>query len=446
MAVLLPSDEYWFEIKFKPKHSKWLQTIISEVNEKLKAIAKLVEEDADSFSRRSEMYFENRPLLMKMVQDLYRSYRSLADRYDIATRALSQTHLICESFSNQSEESPRGVSDMSTHGISDMDKKLKGMIDLLEGVADSFAKRAEMYYKHRPKLMKLVEELYRAFQTLAERYDTAALYMNRAYRTISEALINQSPPSVSATEADSSDMRTRVNSPLDRDELQNGTIGTSKNVQLVRRSVTFPQMDSVSEIAGLEKEISNLSDEMDILKEQIGKVTKRANEAEKEVLDLTNTMKNLSVEKDALEAQCQIYSTQLIQMEEELAKAEKDVKGLADGWSREVQKISTLENSNRALKRELERLKGELEPSVVQSEKINWMNNKEEFEPWSLQKKQLQQQEKQHQKDNDELILVLRDELERIKTEAEDTIYLLRKELDMVNHTSKICREWKIVN
>ena len=38
----------------------------------------------------------------------------------------------------------------------DMDAKVKSMIKLIEEDADSFAKRAEMYYKKRPELMKLV--------------------------------------------------------------------------------------------------------------------------------------------------------------------------------------------------------------------------------------------------------------------------------------------------
>ncbi|KAK9999226.1 hypothetical protein SO802_018829 [Lithocarpus litseifolius] len=57
----------------------------------------------------------------------------------------------------------------------DMDAKVKAMIMLIEEDADSIARRAEMYYKKRPELMKLVEEFYRAYRALAERYDHAEL-------------------------------------------------------------------------------------------------------------------------------------------------------------------------------------------------------------------------------------------------------------------------------
>jgi hypothetical protein len=51
----------------------------------------------------------------------------------------------------------------------DMDSKIKLMIRIIEEDAESFAKRAEMYYRRRPELMTLLEELYRAYRALAER-------------------------------------------------------------------------------------------------------------------------------------------------------------------------------------------------------------------------------------------------------------------------------------
>lgn len=73
----------------------------------------------------------------------------------------------------------------------DMDAQVKGMIKLLEGDADSFARRAEMYYKKRPELMKLVEEFYRAYRALAERYDHATGVIRHAHRTMGEHFPNQ---------------------------------------------------------------------------------------------------------------------------------------------------------------------------------------------------------------------------------------------------------------
>lgn len=68
-----------------------------------------------------------------------------------------------------------------------MDVKVKSMIKLIEVDEDSFARRAEMYYKKRPELMKMVEEFYRAYRALAERYDHATGVIRHAHRTMSEA-------------------------------------------------------------------------------------------------------------------------------------------------------------------------------------------------------------------------------------------------------------------
>ncbi|KAM3280911.1 hypothetical protein P3S67_027931 [Capsicum chacoense] len=74
-----------------------------------------------------------------------------------------------------------------------MDSKVKGMIKLIEEDADSFARRAEMYYNKRPELMKLVEEFYRAYRALAERYDHVSGGLKQAQKTMSEAFPDQIP-------------------------------------------------------------------------------------------------------------------------------------------------------------------------------------------------------------------------------------------------------------
>lgn len=53
-----------------------------------------------------------------------------------------------------------------------------------------------MYYKKRPELMKLVEEFYRAYRALAERYDHATGALRQAHRTMAEAFPNQVPLAV----------------------------------------------------------------------------------------------------------------------------------------------------------------------------------------------------------------------------------------------------------
>ncbi|KAJ6297606.1 hypothetical protein OIU78_023213 [Salix suchowensis] len=52
-----------------------------------------------------------------------------------------------------------------------MDQSVKRMLKLIEEDGDSFAIKAEMYYQKRPELISHVEEFYRMYRSLAERYD-----------------------------------------------------------------------------------------------------------------------------------------------------------------------------------------------------------------------------------------------------------------------------------
>ncbi|TQD99271.1 hypothetical protein C1H46_015060 [Malus baccata] len=115
----------------------------------------------------------------------------------------------------------------------------KLMIKLIELDADSFAWRAEMYYKQRPELMKLVEMFCRAYRDLAERYDHATGVLRQAYRTMAEAFPNQvpfamgddSPAGSSASEADprTPEMPHPMRAFLDLDELQQDAPGISSS-------------------------------------------------------------------------------------------------------------------------------------------------------------------------------------------------------------------------
>lgn len=78
-----------------------------------------------------------------------------------------------------------------TRDYTDMDSKIKLMIKIIEEDAESFAKKAEMYYRRRPELMSLLEELYRAYRALAERYDHAAGDLRQAHKKIAEAFPDQ---------------------------------------------------------------------------------------------------------------------------------------------------------------------------------------------------------------------------------------------------------------
>lgn len=81
------SQWWWFDSDGRNdttpiRRSPWLNSALAELDEKTKAMLRIIEEDADSFGKRAEMYYKKRPELITMVEDFYRAHRSLAERYD----------------------------------------------------------------------------------------------------------------------------------------------------------------------------------------------------------------------------------------------------------------------------------------------------------------------------------------------------------------------------
>ncbi|XP_072954658.1 protein NETWORKED 2A-like [Typha angustifolia] len=93
---------WWWASHIRTKQSKWLDNNLEEMEEKVKSMIKLIEEDADSFAKKAELYFRRRPELINFVEEAYRSYRALADRYDRISGELHKAnHTIATAFPDQ---------------------------------------------------------------------------------------------------------------------------------------------------------------------------------------------------------------------------------------------------------------------------------------------------------------------------------------------------------
>lgn len=58
------------------------------MDQNVKRMLKLIEDDGDSFAKKVEMYYQKRPELVSCVEEFSRMYRSLAERYDNVTGEL----------------------------------------------------------------------------------------------------------------------------------------------------------------------------------------------------------------------------------------------------------------------------------------------------------------------------------------------------------------------
>ncbi|KAL2535582.1 Protein NETWORKED 3A [Forsythia ovata] len=161
---------WWFDShnKSNPNRSPWLQSTLAELDEKTKTMLKLVEEDADSFAKRAEMYYKRRPELINMVEDFYRAHRSLAERYD-QVKSESGTRLITPwasplSFNKFRLEKSISLSDKAydsyseTYGPEESDESEVDDPEEVETVQDNDVTETEEQMKLKEELKRLGEE------------------------------------------------------------------------------------------------------------------------------------------------------------------------------------------------------------------------------------------------------------------------------------------------
>ncbi|GMJ08895.1 Networked 4B [Hibiscus trionum] len=102
------SHSWWWDSHISPKNSKWLAENLDEMDRRVKQMLKLIEEDADSFAKKAEMYYKKRPELITQVEEFYRMYRSLAERYDHVTGELRK------SMSSEIQSQGSGISEIAS--------------------------------------------------------------------------------------------------------------------------------------------------------------------------------------------------------------------------------------------------------------------------------------------------------------------------------------------
>ncbi|CAI9781190.1 unnamed protein product [Fraxinus pennsylvanica] len=250
--------------------------------------------------------------------------------------------------------------------LTDMDSKVKTMIKLIEEDADSFARRAEMYYKKRPELMKHVEEFYRAYRALAERYDHATGVIRHAHRTMSEAFPNQVPQlftddspasSVSGTEPRTPEISTPARALCGDDSLQMDALNSSNEFKVdsvTRRNIEVREglnFDGVEE-----KEQSMQDSENHSVKEETPSRSDKVVESEG-ILTLKEALAKLEAEKEAGLAQYKKSLDKLSSLESDIAHAREVSREISD-------RANKAENEAVILKEELSKSESEKEANL----------------------------------------------------------------------------------
>ncbi|KAG9138500.1 hypothetical protein Leryth_012779 [Lithospermum erythrorhizon] len=93
---------WWWASHIRTKQSKWLEQSLQDMEEQTKYVLDLIQEEGDSFAKRAEMYYKRRPELISYVEESYRAFRALAERYDhISTELQNANNTLATCFPEQ---------------------------------------------------------------------------------------------------------------------------------------------------------------------------------------------------------------------------------------------------------------------------------------------------------------------------------------------------------
>ncbi|KAJ0541453.1 putative protein Networked (NET), actin-binding (NAB) [Helianthus annuus] len=254
--------------------------------------------------------------------------------------------------------------------LTEMDTKVKSMIKLIEVDADSFARRAEMYYKKRPELMKLVEEFYRAYRALAERYDYATSELRHAQKTLQAAFPDQEPftlpDDLSSIEPDAQKHESFDLQMFPEDECEVERLKKAVADLIAEKDSLFVQYQFISE------KLSNADDELNRARESSRILEEKANEAEKEVHMLNETLRltlteqtecletisNLEEKINGIDQRAVGAETETISvLEKKIAAAEEEAKMFAEQVAKAETEVERLKTAILEITKEKEALR-----------------------------------------------------------------------------------------
>ncbi|KAK4732403.1 hypothetical protein R3W88_025391 [Solanum pinnatisectum] len=330
----------WWWDSHIPKNSKWLQENLTEMDSKVKAMIKLIEEDADSFARRAEMYYKKRPELMKLVEEFYRAYRALAERYDHVSGELKQAQkTMSEAFPDQVpfllEDSPvkssahagephspevlRGAHDFPDTG--DLHQHAVGLLlSRMHAVQKSGDDKgaSEWGLKQLYEMLGAGEEMLKNSKFLE---GTLKKGLSGNTEEKEQSLHSQ----VSELSIENENLKAKVLAESERAGQAEGEVQMLKEALAgveVEKETTFLQYQQCLEkLSAVERDLS--AAHTDSLK-----LNERASEAGNEAQKLKESLIKLEAERDAALSKHKEYLERISSLEDKASQAHEDTKGV----------------------------------------------------------------------------------------------------------------------
>ncbi|KAL1225116.1 Protein NETWORKED 1C [Cardamine amara subsp. amara] len=312
---------WWWDSHNTPKNSKWLQDNLADMDNNVKQMIKVLEEDADSFARRAEMYYRKRPELLKLVEEFYRAYRALAERYNHATGVIHQAQqTIAEAFPNQV---PEIFGDESSHDsalINDVDPQTPEMLlpirDQEIFVSSGKARKGLNFNENDPKARILLE---------SERASKAEAEVVSLKESISEMQAEKEASLVQFVKnlERLSNLESEVSlAQEDSRGLNDRAASAEAEIQTLRETLCKLESEKESSLVWYQQCLQKIAD----LEDGISVTHKDAAKAEAETLALKQSLAKAESDKEAALVQYRECLKTISNLEERLRKTKEEAR------------------------------------------------------------------------------------------------------------------------
>ncbi|URE49324.1 hypothetical protein MUK42_14008 [Musa troglodytarum] len=262
-----------------------------------------------------------------------------------------------------------------------MEETVKEMLKLIEPDADSFAKRAELYFKRRPELISYVEDAFKAYRSLADRYDHISGELHKANHTIATAF----PERVQYAMLEDDDNFPKAITPIDPSKINRRTVEGLMNkrreselgIDKSQKKSSASPVDkekAQKDINKLQKEILVLQTEKEFIKSSYESGIAKYWEIEKKIMEMHEEVCCLQDEFDTStvieddEASALMTATVLKSCEDTIVKLQEQRK-------ESLEQANIESERTKIAKEKLKDLKGEYCQSEMENTEISNENS-----------------------------------------------------------------------
>eukprot|EP01018_Ginkgo_biloba_P004379 Gb_33470 [translate_table: standard] len=358
------SHSWWWDSHINPKNSKWLEENLEGMDTNVKTMLKLIEEDADSFAKKAEMYYKKRPELISLVEESFRIYRSLAERYDHLTGELRKNipSSLKAEYGLSDDSSPGSQHDVKTKSkrraarfdfflgssSTDHSRKSADSSDESSSTASSDTEPEDSLKPHL-ELQRLKEENEKQrteFEKVKEEYEG----LQQKIRELQEGILNLKEENEFLRKEAAGESGHREN----LQEQITGLEARNSDLESQIRSILVEVGDSAGKIVVLQKEDEKLTEELQ-------SEVKINQELEREIQDLQVKLFSSQEENNVSKLEFQ-------RCLEDYRVAEKRISEIETDTSAQKEQIYTLESEIDDLKHKLGEMQEENNVLSMQNE------------------------------------------------------------------------------